>query len=179
MARWFSLALLLLFGGALAQAQPSASGWETYRNARYALTLRYPDRLFRLERSTEDGDGDLYVARSGTAKLLVGALRNTDSTTPAAYRRMIEARSYGGFDVTYRKGGQGWFVISGVGQGQIFYEKVMFTCGGALINSFALVYDVAERNVFDRVVEGIEPTFRPDYRICDRIILSGTDVGRY
>ncbi len=179
MARWFSLALLLLFGGGSAEAQPSASGWEIYRNTRYGVSLRYPDRLFRLERSSDGGDGDLYVARSGSAKLLIGALRNRDRATPAAYRRMIEARSYRGFDVTYRTGGQGWFVISGIGQGQIFYEKVMFSCGGALINSFALVYDVAERNVFDRVVEGIEPTFRPDFRICDRIILSDTNLGRF
>ncbi len=179
MARWFSLALLLLIGAGSAEAQPSASGWVTYQNARYGVSLRYPDRLFRLERSSEGGDGDLYVARSGRAKLLIGALRNTDRTTPAAYRRMIEARSYRGFDVTYRKSGEGWFVISGTGQGQIFYEKVMFSCGGALINSFALVYDVAERNVFDRVVEGIEPTFRPDFRICDRVIFSDADLGRF
>lgn len=173
MARVFSL-VLVFFLAARADAQPSASGWEIYRNAKYGLTLRYPDELLRLERSTPQGDGDLYVARAGNAKLLIGALRNTDRTSPAAYRKMIEARSYAGFETTYRKSGEGWFVISGLGKGQIFYEKVMFSCGGALINSFALVYDVSQRATFDRVVEGIERSFRPDPRICDRVILSGT-----
>lgn len=172
MARVFSLLLVFALASP-AGAQPSTSGWQTYRNAKYGTTLQYPAALLRLERSTPEGDGDLYVARSGNAKLLIGALRNTDRTSLASYRKSIEARSYAGFDTTYRKSGEGWFVISGIGKGQIFYEKVMFSCGGVLINSFALVYDVSHRAVFDRVVEGIERSFRPDPRICDRVVLAG------
>jgi hypothetical protein len=37
----------------------------------------------------------------------------------------------------------------------------MFSCGGRIINSFAVMYPVAAKKVFDPVVEGIENSFRP------------------
>jgi hypothetical protein len=35
-----------------------------------------------------------------------------------------------------------WFVLSGTRDGTIFYERVTFTCGGKLINSWAMLYPV-------------------------------------
>jgi hypothetical protein len=52
-------------------------------------------------------------------------------------------------------------VLSGEGNGRIFYEKVMFSCGGRLINSFALHYSSDERGAFDALVERMEKSFRP------------------
>jgi hypothetical protein len=51
-------------------------------------------------------------------------------------------------------------VLSVDGQGKVFYEKVVFSCAGRLINSFALLYSVADRDTFDPIVERIEETFR-------------------
>ena len=42
-----------------------------------------------------------------------------------------------------------------------FYEKVMFSCRGRIISSFALIYPIASKAMFDPIVEGIEKTFRP------------------
>ena len=53
------------------------------------------------------------------------------------------------------------FALSGEGNGQIFYEKAMFSCGGQRINSFAMIYRSDQRHIFDRIVERIEDTFRP------------------
>jgi hypothetical protein len=135
--------------------------WRLYRNDRYGVTLSVPERYFRPERRSPAGDADLFVSHTGSARLLVGALRNSDRHTVASYQREVERRSYSGFQVTYRKAGRDWFVVSGRGQGKIFYEKVIFSCVGRLINSFALVYDARASHVYDRVVEAIEPTLRP------------------
>jgi hypothetical protein len=43
----------------------------------------------------------------------------------------------------------------------VFYEKVMFSCGGRIISSFALIYPISSKAMFDPIVEGIEKTFRP------------------
>jgi hypothetical protein len=51
-------------------------------------------------------------------------------------------------------------VLSGEGNGKTFYEKVIFSCNGRLINSFAMIYSTDEGRLFDRVVEGIEKSFR-------------------
>ena len=44
----------------------------------------------------------------------------------------------------------------------------MFSCAGRLINSFAMVYPTDQRNTFDRVVEGMEKSFRPGRECEDR-----------
>jgi hypothetical protein len=46
------------------------------------------------------------------------------------------------------------------------YEKVMFSCSGAVINSFALIYPLEERQLFDPIVEAIEDSFRPGLARC-------------
>jgi hypothetical protein len=47
-------------------------------------------------------------------------------------------------------------VLSGEGKGKTFYEKVMFSCGGRLISSFAMIYPTEQRHIFDPVVERID-----------------------
>ena len=68
---------------------------------------------------------------------------------------------YSQYQIDYRPVGQNWFVLSGEGNGRIFYEKVIFSCGGRLINCFALLYSTDERVAFDRIVERMEKSFRP------------------
>jgi hypothetical protein len=163
MRRLLLAGFLLLLVGPPAQAVEFRKGadWRLYRNDRFGVTLWYPERFFRHERTSPGGDADLFVSRTGSARLLIGALRNEDGHTTSSYQREIERRSYGGFQVTYRRTSRDWFVMSGQGEGKIFYEKVIFSCVGQVINSFTLVYDVRARRVYDRVVEAIEPTLRP------------------
>ena len=41
----------------------------------------------------------------------------------------------------------------------VFYEKVMFSCSGRIINSFAMIYPIESKREFDPIVEGIEKVF--------------------
>ena len=50
--------------------------------------------------------------------------------------------------------------MSGYRGDHIYYEKVMFSCRGRLVNVFAITYPVAKRSLFDPVVERMEDTFR-------------------
>jgi hypothetical protein len=159
----FALALLALLAGTPATAQD----WAEYRNERYGLSLRYPANIFVVERTAEAGDGQVFVANDADARLLVGVLRNESGYTPATYQDYIAKNSYGDYQLGYRRLGQSWFVLSGEGNGRTFYEKVMFTCGGRLINSFAMIYPSDQKHIFDQIVERIEDTFRPS-RDCER-----------
>jgi hypothetical protein len=163
MLRPLSLLLVVLALTGAAEAQPD-QGWTAYVNERFGFSLRYPAELFELERASEAGDGRVFVARDGDARLLVGAFANTDRHTVESYRRLIGAQSYADFQISYAPRGQTWFVLSGEGNGRMFYEKVIFSCGGSVINSFAMMYPLERRDLFDRVVEGIERTFRPAQR---------------
>ena len=75
-------------------------------------------------------------------------------------------KSYAAYQIHYRPRGNTWFVLSGEGDGKIFYEKVVFSCGGRMINSFALIYPAADRQIFDPIVERVEDTFRAGTAGC-------------
>jgi hypothetical protein len=151
----------------LAQAQlGNTPQWLEYRNERYGLYLRYPPGIFQPERTSEAGDGEVLVSRDGSARLLVGALVNSDRQSVAAYQERIARDSYADYRVTYRKISGNWLALSGEGNGKAFYEKVIFTCNGWLINSFAMIYPTDQSEVFDRVVEGIEKSFRAGTSSC-------------
>ena len=90
-------------------------------------------------------------ARSATRRTL----------TPASYQSYVAHNSYADYRIGYHRLGGSWFALSGEGNGKIFYEKAMFSCGGQRINSFAMIYRSDQRHIFDRIVERIEDTFRP------------------
>jgi hypothetical protein len=144
----------------------AAEGWTDYRNERFGFTLRYPADVFTPEKTSEAGDGQVFISRDGNARLLVGALPNDDAQSPAAYQAYIARKSYGDYQIGYRRLSGSWFVLSGEGNGKTFYEKVMFSCGGRRINSFAMIYPTDQHRAFDRIVEGIEASFRPS-RTCE------------
>jgi len=53
-------------------------------------------------------------------------LINDSGFSPASYQSYIARKSYGQYKIDYRPVGQNWFVLSGEGNGRIFYEKVIF-----------------------------------------------------
>ena len=156
------LAIVVLALATSAQSRPIAQhDWVAYRNAPYGFRLTYPADVFAVERESERGDGQVLISSDGSARLLIGAFANTDRHTPPSYQQFVARNSYGNFTISYSPRGQSWFVLSGEGNGTMFYEKVMFSCGGGVINSFAMTYPVEKRRLFDPIVEGIEKTFRP------------------
>jgi hypothetical protein len=156
----FALAVFIA-SGAREKAHALAEDWKEYRNERFGLDLSYPADVFAPDRTTEAGDGQLFVSQMGEARLLVGGLINASGFSPASYQSYLTRKSYSQYQIDYRPLGPNWFVLSGEGNGRIFYEKVMFSCGGRLINSFALVYSINDREAFDRIVARMEKSFRP------------------
>ncbi len=145
-----------------AQSHPTAQhDWIPYRNELFGFRLTYPADVFAREREADRRDGQVLISNDGSARLLIGAFENTERHTPPSYQKFVAEKSYRAFTISYSPQGQSWFVLSGEGGGKIFYEKVMFSCGGGVINSFAMTYPVEKRRLFDPIVEGIEKTFRP------------------
>ena len=159
----FALGLAVCVAGGIGENANAAVGenWREYRNERFGLNLHYPVDVFTLDRAAEAGDGQLFVSQNGDARLLVGVLINESGFSPASYQRYLKHKSYGQYQIDYRPIGPNWFVLSGEGNGQIFYEKVTFSCGGRLINTFVLIYSANDRQAFDRIVERMEKSFLP------------------
>ncbi len=137
------------------------TNWEKITNERYSFRIAYPGNVFAKDSGRRSEEGRVIVSRDGKSKLIVGTFENDSATTLDEYRRQLLTENYPGADIDFAPRKRKWFIISGT-QGKVhFYEKVSFTCGGRLINSWALYYPVNERRYWDRVVEAIAPTYSP------------------
>ena len=138
--------------------------WALERDPELGLSYSYPADVFL----PIEGDGKPYfhyfASASSEAKFLVGGWNNAKGQSPAGFKQWLIA-NVGGYDeLNYRPRGRSWFVLSGHRGESIYYEKVMFSCGGGLVNVFAITYPIDQRDTYDPIVERIENTFRPGSR---------------
>ena len=162
---WLLLAAVVTMAGAAARPA-GALDWTIYHNERFGLEMRYPADVFSQRRTSEARDGDLFATPDGRAKLLIGALENSEGYSPATYQEFITRESYPGLRVDYAPVRRNWSVLSGTRGDTMIYEKVMFSCAGKVINSFAVIYPITERSFYDPIVETIENSFRPGAAGC-------------
>jgi hypothetical protein len=137
----------------------------TYTNARYGFRLSYPTAYFK-PREPLSEEGRVWVSHDGSARLLAGALPNADGMSLEDYRKFVMQQSYPGASIDYAPVRDTWFVVSGTRDGTMFYERVTFTCGGRLINSWAMLYPAEERKLYDRVLERVAKSYRAGTRNC-------------
>jgi hypothetical protein len=142
--------------GAFAQS----SDWASYHNERFGYRVLYPADAFRPGQESENGDGLNFFSADGRSKLTVFAAFNTQGVGIEEYRATM-LREFPGYDqIGYGPRGGSWFVLSGFRGPNIYYQKVLFSCGGRVVNAFALTYPAEQKRQFDPIVTGIEKNFR-------------------
>jgi hypothetical protein len=157
--------LLLTVGGTAATAvskhAPRADeNWTTYKNERFGYTLYYPAAIFDTAEAREGGAGQNFVTRDGRTKIVVFGTLNSENFSPQEYRRVI-LNEFGGYDkMDYSPSGQSWFVLSGFRGDNIYYQKVMFSCGNKVINVFSMTFPTAEKSLYEAYIETMEDHFK-------------------
>jgi len=151
------LGIFLAFAGTLAQD----GRWEEYRSECFGYRLMFPSDIFTLRNEGPGGPDAEFASEDSSAKLKVFAAPNDDNVTPAEYRASILKQGSPEARLTYGPQGATWFVLSGVRGGAIYYQKVMFSCDGQIINAFALTYPAEQKRAYDPLVTTIEKDFRP------------------
>jgi hypothetical protein len=149
------------FAGESAAGRVKFSEWTKIESERYGFLMAYPGSVFTPREGAGGDEGHVLISRDGSARLLVAAFENEAETTLEEYRQQLLEENYKGAELDYAPIKRRGFVISGTQGSMHFYERVSFTCGGRLINSWALLYPVAERGFYDRVVEAIARTYTP------------------
>ena len=146
---------------AIDPANASTGPWSFEQDQELGFRYAYPLNLF----SELRGDGKpafhYFASHGSAAEFLVGAWNNRENRTPEGFKRWLIANAGGYDDVTYRPRGRSWFVLSGYRGEDIYYEKVMFSCGGQVVNVMAITYPTNQRETYDPVVEHMEDNFRP------------------
>jgi hypothetical protein len=163
----FAVALSVI--AAIGPAPSEASErWTDQNDPQFGFSYSFPQSMF----ASVEGDGKpgfhYFVADNVDAKFLVGAWDKEDDATPEHFKRWMIANAGGYEEITYQPRGRSWFVLSGYRGDQIYYEKVMFSCGARVVNILAIAYPTSERHQFDPVVERMEDTFKPSDECAQR-----------
>ena len=156
--------IVLIYLAAMSSVSAATRPWTHERDPGLGFDFSYPRDLF--QRTEGDGKPSFhyFVSRDAEAKLMVGAWNNEAGQTPSEFKQWLLANT-GGYDaMTYVPRGRTWFVISGYRGDDIYYEKVMFSCAGNVVNVFAITYPQGLRRQYDPVVEKVEDGFRPSNR---------------
>jgi hypothetical protein len=118
-----------------APAQPllhpvAAPNWTTYRDARFAFALRYPAGIFAFDAAQSGPHVQTFVSRDGAAVLRIVAAENTSGITLGGFRSSLIKERYAGasFDKAPRR--RHWFALSGTRGGEVFMERITFSCNG-------------------------------------------------
>lgn len=151
-----SLALILI-----AALVPAAhADWVGFTDPGHGARVTYPDHIFTPLKREAGSIEQRFVAGGGEAHMAVGSWRNQgrDSLREIRAKLLDDAVKR---SLTYDPGGRSWFVISGYQGTDIYYHKVMFSCGGRVVSAFGLTYPTAKRALYDPIVERMEDSFRP------------------
>ena len=156
--------LALIYLAAMSSVAAATPPWTYERDPSLGFQFSYPRDLF--DRTEGDGKPSFhyFVSKDADAKLIVGAWNNEAGQTPAEFKRWLEANTAGYEEQTYVPHGRSWFVTSGYRGDDIYYEKVMFSCSGGVVNVMAISYPKSSRHFYDPVVERMEDGFRPRNR---------------
>jgi hypothetical protein len=158
MSRCLACMLLVVFlGGGVATA---TERWLSHRDPDFGFSFSYPSELF-VPAESDRRSFHYFASPNVDAKFLAGAWDNRNGATPMEFKRWMIANAEGYEDITYQPHGRSWFVVSGYRGDQIYYEKLMFSCGGKVASVLAISYPANQRDRFDPVVERMEDTFTP------------------
>ncbi len=154
------LAMLTLISAPTFAAPNDLSDWATIHNKRFGFAIAYPANiLFPIDTPSGMTDGRVLQSADGKAKLLVATFENAEKLSLDGYRDFLLSDIYDNTKIDYAPQKQRWFVLSGERGSDTFYERVTFSCGGRLINSWAMLYPTAQKKLYDRVVQAVAKTY--------------------
>jgi hypothetical protein len=133
---------------ALASAEPA--NWTRFEIAETGASADLPAHIFtRPAGKPETGYGEKRLTADGRANLTIQSMANTAGETPAAFlARMNPPR-----EIVYRRVTPGFFVVSSVRKGKIWYDRCNFA--GRHIHCVLINYPAAEKRQWDAVVTRI------------------------
>lgn len=135
----------------LAQAAPVLADTLTYENARFGTRIAFPAELFetRME-PPANGDGMTWT-NAGGASLAVYASHNTLEVDEAGLLADLKRSQPG---ISYSAKGDGWVVVSGIEDGVVFYQRLVFGADD-VVHAVLLRYPETLKQTYDRLVRPI------------------------
>ena len=136
------------------------AGYTLYRNGRYGTFIEYPGSYFRAEPPPDSGDGRTFVSADGQSQFYVFAQYNALGLTQDEMMRQ-DIEQGGNDSVAYRKSGDGWYVLSGYGEGGVIYYRKVILDPSGLVQVFEIACPPSLKEAFDPVVTYMANSFGP------------------
>ncbi len=146
------LALLIL----LSSSVMAQSTMLRYCNARFAFCIDYPSN-FRMQPAPDNDDGRTFKSKDGLVKMLVYGSNNS-LMEKLETRFNAESSSSETRNVSYKLFKSDFFVISGIENKNIFYQKVLFK--NDEYKTFLITYPVTKKKIYDPITVKIAATFK-------------------
>ena len=118
--------------------------YRTYSNGRYGFSIAYPLGVLVPQGESENGDGQKFVSKDGSATMWAYGSHRLEQSLQDEFQAAQENRT-----VTYKILKRDMFVVSGTGNGKIFYRKTLLR--GDDFKTFIIEYDEGERATFDPI----------------------------
>ena len=101
----------------------AAERWQTYVNARFGYSLCYPRPALRAGNEAPNGDGIALDSKSGAQVSVYGSNDVDGDSFEHLVAKQYKEHVARGEQVTYRRTGENWAVLSGKNAATIFYER--------------------------------------------------------
>lgn len=130
--------------------------WTRYTNERFGTSAEFPAHLLTPEPPPANGSGQSYVSGDGLVRISIFGSFLVLVDDFEAYREdRLNLAKEGGLEITYTAGGEGWFVYSGIKDGEIVYFKSIPACGGKATSHVVLTYPQTHKEFMDSVVKRV------------------------
>jgi hypothetical protein len=102
----------------------------------------------------ENGDGQKFLSSDGRAELIVWGSNNAlDQTLKAKYDETRAEKK-----TTYEVLKPGWFVVSGIDNGKVFYQKTILRQG--VFKTLRIQYEESDKQRWDPITAKIASSFK-------------------
>lgn len=149
----------------LLTSQPSlgqSQGWQPFRDPTFGFTALLPTETFAPAASS-DTPGLTLRSLDGRAQINLYGGPAQGLSREALEARLSEGQQIE--EITYRTGGDSWFVLSGFyeplagGEPVIFYTKVLFSRTHDSFSAFEISFPESEKPRYEAMVEYFEDNF--------------------
>jgi hypothetical protein len=136
--------------------------YSTYTNQRFSFSIEYPSGLLQMQPPPINGDGRIFSSADKTVEMRAWA--NYNATFLTVREQFEEDQKSYGSEITYKFLGKDKFAISGIKNGNNFYQETLYHKFKEtdVFYTFTIEYPNTKREVYDPIVRRIAKTFRFD-----------------
>jgi hypothetical protein len=152
----YALMLLVLSCCTIAAAQKTIT-YDSYCNARFEYCVSYPTGILIPEPVAGNGDGRRFWTKDQEVKMMVYG-RNNALDQKLAELYAMESTDKAEHAVSYKLKKKSWFVVSGIENDKVFYQKTILRNDQFL--TFRIEYPRNQRKLFDPITAKIAASFK-------------------